>query len=151
MCMSYPANAVDLNIKLMQWRVLPSLQPEKMKDLRVLLLGAGTLGCGVARALMGWGCRRMTFVDAGKATLRAEWEVQQARMLRNHSLAEHVSYSNPVRQSLFTHRDAAEGRKKATAAREAVEGKDCRHNKIAKLQELIDAHDVVCSSAATTD
>ena len=26
------ANAVDLNIKLMQWRVLPSLQPEKMKD-----------------------------------------------------------------------------------------------------------------------
>ncbi|CAE7696688.1 atg7 [Symbiodinium necroappetens] len=128
----------------MQWRVLPSLQPEKMKDLRVLLLGAGTLGCGVARALMGWGCRRMTFVDAGK-----------------------VSYSNPVRQSLFTHRDAAEGRKKATAAREAVEAilpdaevadvvldipmpghphqsADVLRGNLAKLQELIDAHDVVC-------
>eukprot|EP00439_Symbiodinium_sp_Y106_P036529 s2570_g4.t1 len=138
------ANAVDLNIKLMQWRVLPSLQPEKMKDLRVLLLGAGTLGCGVARALMGWGCRRMTFVDAGK-----------------------VSYSNPVRQSLFTHRDAAEGRKKATAAREAVEAilpdaevadvvldipmpghphqsADVLRANLAKLQELIDTHDVVC-------
>eukprot|EP00435_Cladocopium_sp_Y103_P028638 s2894_g7.t1 len=138
------ANAVDLNIKLMKWRVLPGLEPERMKELRILLLGSGTLGCGVARALMGWGCRRMTFVDAGK-----------------------VSFSNPVRQSLFTHKDAAEGRKKATAAREAVEAilpdaeaKDVvmdipmpghphqsaevlRAN-IEKLQGLVDSHDVIC-------
>lgn len=138
------ANAVDLNIKLMKWRVLPGLEPERLKELRVLLLGAGTLGCGVARALMGWGCRRMTFVDSGK-----------------------VSFSNPVRQSLFTHKDAAEGRKKATAAKEAVEAilpdaevvdvvmdipmpghphqsAEVLHSNVAKLQKLIDSHDVIC-------
>ena len=31
-----------------------------------------------------------------------------------------VSYSNPVRQSLFTHRDAAEGRKKAHTRKSTV-------------------------------
>eukprot|EP00931_Biecheleriopsis_adriatica_P073430 TRINITY_DN47713_c0_g1_i1.p1 TRINITY_DN47713_c0_g1~~TRINITY_DN47713_c0_g1_i1.p1 ORF type:complete len:679 (-),score=143.80 TRINITY_DN47713_c0_g1_i1:82-2118(-) len=138
------ANAVDLNVKLMKWRVLPQLEPERMQEMKFLLLGSGTLGCGVARALMGWGCRRMTFVDSGK-----------------------VSYSNPVRQSLFTHRDAAEGRLKALAAREAVEAilpdaevqdvqldipmpghphqsADVLRENIAKLQELVSTHDVVC-------
>ncbi|CAK9073703.1 unnamed protein product [Durusdinium trenchii] len=138
------ANAVDLNIKLMKWRVLPGLEPDRLKELRVLLLGAGTLGCGVARALMGWGCRHMTFVDAGK-----------------------VSFSNPVRQSLFTHKDAADGRKKATAAKEAVlailpdakvedvvmdipmpghphQSAELLRANVVKLQELIERHDVIC-------
>merc|ERR1719436_2141234 len=86
------ADAVDLNIKLMKWRMLPDLDPEKMRSLSVLLLGAGTLGCSVARTLMAWGVRRMTFVDSGR-----------------------VALSNPVRQSLFTHEDAAESRSKARA------------------------------------
>lgn len=40
---------------------------------RCLLLGAGTLGCSVARTLLGWGVRRVTFVDNSR-----------------------VAYSNPV-------------------------------------------------------
>lgn len=138
------ADAVDLNVKLMKWRLLPDMDPGKMNELRFLLLGSGTLGCGVARSLMGWGVRKMTFVDSGR-----------------------VSFSNPVRQSLFTHRDAAEGRGKAKAAREAVEAimpdaevmdveldipmpghphakPEVLRASIRKLRELIDSHDVVC-------
>ena len=91
-------SAVDLNLKLMRWRLLPELNLEKISGTRCLLLGAGTLGCNVARCLLGWGVRNITLVDNSM-----------------------VSYSNPVRQSLFVFDDSLNGGKpKATAAAEAL-------------------------------
>ncbi len=90
--------SVDLNLKLMKWRISPNLNLEKIKETKCLLLGAGTLGSYVSRNLMGWGVRHITFVDNGS-----------------------VSFSNPVRQPLFTFNDCLEGgKKKALAAAEAL-------------------------------
>lgn len=76
-------NAVDLNINLMKWRMCPGLDTDIIRKQKYLLVGAGTLGCHVSRALLGWGARHITFLDNGK-----------------------VSYSNPVRQSLYTFEDS---------------------------------------------
>lgn len=84
---------VDLNLKLMKWRIMPELELDAIMNLKVLLLGAGTLGCNVARILMGWGVKTMTFVDNGT-----------------------VSYSNVSRQPLFQFKDY--GKSKALAAAE---------------------------------
>ncbi|GHJ84564.1 hypothetical protein NliqN6_0966 [Naganishia liquefaciens] len=90
--------AVDLNLKLMRWRIMPALDLEKIAGIRCLLLGAGTLGCYVARGLLGWGVRNITFVDSAR-----------------------VSFSNPARQPLFEFEDSLNGGKpKAAAAAEAL-------------------------------
>ncbi|KIY95304.1 autophagy-related protein 7 [Monoraphidium neglectum] len=91
--------AVDLNLRLMRWRAAPALDIAALAATKCLLLGAGTLGCAVARTLLAWGVRDITFVDSGR-----------------------VAFSNPVRQSLFTFQDClGGGRPKAEAAAEAVQ------------------------------
>ena len=136
--------AASLNLHLMRWRLLPSLDLEKLGKTSCLLLGAGTLGCQVARNLVGWGIRNITFVDNGL-----------------------VSYSNPARQCLYTVKDAAERKKKAEAAALALFDVAPGTNKspsnfrgidltiampghslfdeedVLKLAHLVDSHDIV--------
>ncbi|OAX41208.1 E1-like protein-activating [Rhizopogon vinicolor AM-OR11-026] len=138
--------AVDLNLKLMRWRILPSLDLDKVASTRCLLLGAGTLGCYVARTLMGWGVRKITFIDSAR-----------------------VSFSNPVRQPLFEFEDCLNGGKpKAACAAERLtkifpginatghdlsipmpghpippESIDQAKKDVVRLERLFDEHDVV--------
>lgn len=143
---SLAESSVDLNLKLMKWRLVPSLDLQGLARTKCLLLGSGTLGCNVARCLLGWGVRHITFVDNGK-----------------------VSYSNPVRQSLFTFDDCLDGGKPKAQAASAMLTKifpgvttnghelnipmpghpisesflDKVRQDYIKLEELIKAHDVI--------
>lgn len=136
--------AVDLNLKLMKWRISPNLNLESIKDVSCLLLGAGTLGSYVSRNLMGWGVRRITFVDYGS-----------------------VSFSNPVRQPLYEFKDCLHGgAPKALRAAESLKqiypgveatghvlsvpmlghpvlDEEKTRDDFAKLEELIESHDII--------
>ncbi|KAK0638776.1 E1-like activating enzyme [Cercophora newfieldiana] len=136
--------AVDLNLKLMKWRLSPNLNLDAIKNTKCLLLGAGTLGSYVSRNLMGWGVRKITFVDYGN-----------------------VSFSNPVRQPLFEFADCLDGGKlKAVQAAEALKaiypGVEAEGHAISvpmlghpvvderkteadflKLKELVNSHDAI--------
>ncbi len=37
--------AVDLNLKLMKWRMVPGLNLDVFKETKCLMLGSGSLGC----------------------------------------------------------------------------------------------------------
>ncbi|XP_020924055.1 ubiquitin-like modifier-activating enzyme ATG7 isoform X9 [Sus scrofa] len=141
-------SSVDLNLKLMCWRLVPTLDLDKVVSVKCLLLGAGTLGCNVARTLMGWGVRHITFVDNAK-----------------------ISYSNPVRQPLYEFEDCLVGGKpKALAAADRLQkifpGVNARgfnmsipmpghpvnsssitleqaRRDVEQLEQLIESHDVV--------
>ncbi|PSN61391.1 autophagy-related protein 7 [Corynespora cassiicola Philippines] len=91
--------AVDLNLKLIKWRIAPNIDLDVIKNCKCLLLGAGTLGSYVSRTLMGWGVRKITFIDNAN-----------------------VSFSNPVRQPLFDFKDCLQGgAQKADRAAQVLE------------------------------
>ncbi|KAL8105686.1 hypothetical protein AgCh_029474 [Apium graveolens] len=142
---SLAASSVDLNLKLTRQRAFPSLDPNTLSATKCLLLGAGTLGCQVARMLMAWGVRKITLVDSGR-----------------------VSMSNPLRQSLYTLESVKGGEYKARAAADRLKkifgtmeadgivmtipmpGHPIPSNhehevlqNCKRLQELIDSHDAV--------
>jgi ubiquitin-like modifier-activating enzyme ATG7 len=85
----------ELNLKLMMWKHEPDLPLDRLRKVKCLLIGAGTVGCSVARLLISWGVRNITFVDCAR-----------------------VSPSNPVRQNLYTSNDI--GKDKASTAAESL-------------------------------
>lgn len=141
-------DAVNLNLRLMKWRLMPGLDLEKIANTKCLLLGCGTLGCHIARGLLAWGVKNISLVDNSK-----------------------ISYSNPVRQSLYTFDDClnqGSGVFKADAAAASLErihptvnvnahvlsipmpGHHVAKNEldqtktdVARLEELIQNHDTV--------
>jgi ubiquitin-like modifier-activating enzyme ATG7 len=136
--------AVDLNLKLIKWRIAPTLDLDIIKNTSCLLLGAGTLGSYVARNLMGWGVRKITFVDSST-----------------------VSFSNPVRQPLYRYEDCLNGGapkalRAAEALKEIYPGVEARgevvnvpmvghpmidepktKEEFEKIKALVDEHDVI--------
>lgn len=103
--------SANLNLKLMRWRQVPSINLDIFIKLRTLIIGSGTLGCNLSRALLGWGVRNYTFIDHAN-----------------------VSYNNPIRyfikfiikkiffrQSLFVFNDCQGGHyNKAQAASDSL-------------------------------
>ncbi|KAG7837846.1 hypothetical protein KL942_004258 [Ogataea angusta] len=128
----------------MKWRIVPTLDLDRIKSTRCLLLGSGTLGSYIGRALLAWGVRKITFVDNGK-----------------------VSFSNPVRQPLFEFIDCIDGGKpKAETAAEnmkrifplvdaqgftlevpmaghPITDETKQKQDFDKLEELVQTHDVI--------
>ena len=78
-------------LHLLQGRHFPDLQLDKIQYTKFLLIGAGTLGCNVSRALLSWGANDITLIDHGT-----------------------VSPTNPLRQSLYEYSDI--GKKKVEVA-----------------------------------
>jgi ubiquitin-like modifier-activating enzyme ATG7 len=141
-------SSARLNLGLMKWRMMPDIDLDRIASTKALLLGSGTLGCNIARHLMMWGVNHITFVDRGQ-----------------------VSYSNPVRQTLFELKDCTaegEARIKSVAAANAIKrilptcnatgveltirmpghvidksAEPAAREDLSKLEELIKAHDVV--------
>ena len=138
----------SLNLKLMKWRQEPRLDLDKLSKLKVLMLGSGTLGCNMARLLVAYGVKNITFLDNG-----------------------HVSYSNLARQSLFntdSFDKEDKGIPKVEAAKQSLlkispncnvktahlevpmpghyinpDQIDNKHKNLLELEELIKEHDLI--------
>lgn len=61
--MTFPPTHADGIINVV---FLAQLNLDVIANTKCLLLGSGTLGCNVARCLLGWGVKNITMVDNGK-------------------------------------------------------------------------------------
>jgi ubiquitin-like modifier-activating enzyme ATG7 len=134
-------SALNLNNRLIKWRISPDLDLENIANTKCLLIGAGTLGSHVARNLLGWGITHISFIDYGE-----------------------VSYSNPARQSLFYQIDVGQNKAETAALNlkkifgdvvskghnlkipmpgYPIVDKEEFYSSIQKLDKLINDHDVV--------
>ena len=91
----------------MRWRILPDLDLEKVAGTRCLLLGAGTLGCYVARVLMVCTASFVSVCLTASSWVAQGWGVRTITLLDS----SRVSFSNPVRQPLFEFDDCLDGGK----------------------------------------
>ena len=87
--------SLAFTLQNMQLKYLPELPLPLLATTRVLILGAGTIGCHLARALLSWGLVNISFLDHGL-----------------------VRPTNPTRQCLYTVADV--GQPKAAAAAAAL-------------------------------
>ena len=112
-----------------RWK--PNINLEILKEQKILLLGSGTLGCNVARVLIGWGCSNITFVDNGTVSFSNPGNCCWDRRDFWHVFVYHVCYPYvdidrvykqhvEVRQSLFTFQDSVEKKSKAQAAADSI-------------------------------
>ena len=52
----------------MKWRLEPELDLDMLSKMKVFILGTGTLGCNMARLLVGYGVKYITFLDNGNVS-----------------------------------------------------------------------------------
>ncbi|PIO76600.1 putative E1-like protein-activating enzyme Gsa7p/Apg7p [Teladorsagia circumcincta] len=114
--------SVELNLSLIKWRLVPEMKLERYTSLKVLIFGAGTLGSNIARCLLAWGVKKITFVDNSFVSYSnpvAGFSV--VLFLRVYlSLFAFVFKVVPYRQSLSEFADAREARGKAETAAAAL-------------------------------
>jgi hypothetical protein len=123
----------------MKWRLLPELNTDVLATTKCLLLGAGvcvavvvvanvitqthmhvgTLGCAVARTLLGWGIRHVTFVDNGRVSYSNPTRQVGPGHARS-MVSLHLRVSCMCVQSLFEFSDCGGGKLKAPTAAEAL-------------------------------
>lgn len=130
------------NLELMRVRLAPEIALPKIYNLKVTIIGTGTLGCNLARNLLAWGIEHLTFVDNNT-----------------------VSSSNLLRQSLFESGDLGQPKTEVAARRvgqifppckEKVKGveihipmpdhPECLENlaeNLVKLEQVVESSDLV--------
>jgi ubiquitin-like modifier-activating enzyme ATG7 len=116
--LSHYQQAIDLNLKLMKWRQWPSMLLPEIQSTKCLLLGMGTLGCAVARTLLG----KLSFANCCLHLIRIFINFLLGYGIRTMTLVDNgrVSYSNPNRQCLYDYEDCQSRDYKAIIAKKKL-------------------------------